>query len=607
MSRDGNGVYNLPVNSWNPAVDGNAATIVDWQSLIDDVATALTQSVSSDGQTPMTGDLNMNGNRIESLAAGTSTTDAANVGQIYNQGTEQDVASSATADIGIVNSNFIRITGTTTITSLGTNYRGPKFVRFSDALILTHNSSTLILPGGVNITTSAGDMAIFVPKGNPSDGWNCVVYQYATGQKITGNLVVTGNATLGDSTSSDAHTINGTATVSADSASAALKVTQIGSGLTAHFEDEASDTTPIVITAAGELVVGSQQAYATNISVSPPTIQINSATAVLATQMIASWASGTDAGARLILSRSDSGTVGTHTAIGNSDILGNIDFMRSNGTTFVEGAKFRAVGNGSTGTDLEVYTSTIAGTLVSAGGWNGSSQRFYNQPSYDTTTASAANLVISSSGLLARSTSTLSVKSSVEAAKYQDALDLLKIAEVIWYRSACAEDNPDFSHYGLAAEQVAAINPRFAQWGHVSDDYETVEESLGFEEVQVMIDEEYEHQSFVIKNGKAVLCKETRVRQVPKFELYPAVDESGKPILEAGEPVLYKHFVTEKVERFKTVKKLKPKAKMRPVGVAYERVYLALMLVVQKELLGIDRKDELSPELKKLCMEFSPK
>lgn len=192
MSRDGNGVYSLVVNSWNPAVDGNAATTVDWQALIDDVAAALTQSVSSDGQTPMTGDLNMNGNRIESLAAGTSTTDAANVGQIYNQGTEQDVASAATTDIGIVNTNFIRITGTTTISSLGTNYRGPRFVRFSDALILTHNASTLILPGGANITTAAGDRAIFVPKGNPSDGWNCVVYQYASGQKITGNLTITG-------------------------------------------------------------------------------------------------------------------------------------------------------------------------------------------------------------------------------------------------------------------------------------------------------------------------------------------------------------------------------------------------------------------------------
>lgn len=191
MSRDGNGVYSLPVNSWNPAIDGNAATTVDWQSLINDVATALTQSVSSDGQTPMTGDLNMNGNRIENLAAGVSTTDAANVGQIYNQGIEQPVASAATTDIGIINSNFIQITGTTTITSLGTTYRGPRFVRFSDALTLTHNAATLILPGGGNITTAAGDKAIFVPKGAPSDGWNCVVYQFASGVMATAPALAT--------------------------------------------------------------------------------------------------------------------------------------------------------------------------------------------------------------------------------------------------------------------------------------------------------------------------------------------------------------------------------------------------------------------------------
>lgn len=85
MSRDGNGVYSLPVNSWNPALDGNAATPSDYQDLIDDVAAAITQSVSSDGQTPMVGDLNMDGNKIENLANGTANTDAVNVGQMQSR------------------------------------------------------------------------------------------------------------------------------------------------------------------------------------------------------------------------------------------------------------------------------------------------------------------------------------------------------------------------------------------------------------------------------------------------------------------------------------------------------------------------------------------
>ncbi len=58
MARNGSGTYNLLTNSWNPATNGVSATAVDWQNLINDVASALTQSLSADGQTPMTGNLN---------------------------------------------------------------------------------------------------------------------------------------------------------------------------------------------------------------------------------------------------------------------------------------------------------------------------------------------------------------------------------------------------------------------------------------------------------------------------------------------------------------------------------------------------------------------
>lgn len=97
---------------------------------------------------------------------------------------EAAVASASTADIGAASSFYVQITGTTTITSFGTNYNGPRFVRFGGALILTHNATTLILPTGASITTAAGDSAIFVPKGSPSDGWECVVYQRATGRAL---------------------------------------------------------------------------------------------------------------------------------------------------------------------------------------------------------------------------------------------------------------------------------------------------------------------------------------------------------------------------------------------------------------------------------------
>lgn len=91
--------------------------------------------------------------------------------------TEVDVASAATCDIGAANAMFLRVTGTTTITSFGANYNGPRFIRFGGALTLTHNASTLILPGGVSIVTAAGDTCIAVPIG--ASGWQVLFYQFA--------------------------------------------------------------------------------------------------------------------------------------------------------------------------------------------------------------------------------------------------------------------------------------------------------------------------------------------------------------------------------------------------------------------------------------------
>ncbi len=70
---------------------------------------------------------------------------------------EVTVASATTCDILGAASEYIVISGTTTITSLGTGANKKRFVRATGAFTLTHNASSLILPGGYNITTAAGD------------------------------------------------------------------------------------------------------------------------------------------------------------------------------------------------------------------------------------------------------------------------------------------------------------------------------------------------------------------------------------------------------------------------------------------------------------------
>jgi hypothetical protein len=184
MARNGSGTYNLLTNSWNPATNGVSATAVDWQNLINDVAAALTQSLSSDGQTPATGNLPMTGNKLTGLGAGSATGDSVRWEQLFSQGTPQNLVSATTTDIGAQNSVFLNITGTTTITSFGTNYNGPRYVRFDGALTLTHNATTLILPGAANITTAAGDSAIVVPSGSPANGWRVAGYQRSDGSPL---------------------------------------------------------------------------------------------------------------------------------------------------------------------------------------------------------------------------------------------------------------------------------------------------------------------------------------------------------------------------------------------------------------------------------------
>jgi hypothetical protein len=204
MSRNGSGTYIPPVNSWSPAVNGNSATANDFNALLADIASAISQSVASDGQTPVTANLAMGNNKITGLAQGTGSGDAVAWEQLFSLGAEVDVASAATTDIGVVNSTLIRITGTITITSFGTTYRGPRLVRFGGALQLTHNDTTLILPGAANITTAAGDCAIVRPVGSPGAGWVVMHYQRAAS-------LINGAASLGANTFTGAQTLPGNA------------------------------------------------------------------------------------------------------------------------------------------------------------------------------------------------------------------------------------------------------------------------------------------------------------------------------------------------------------------------------------------------------------
>ena len=100
-------------------------------------------------------------------------------------------ASASTVNMASVPQGVVSISGTTTITGLGTVSAGIiKTLIFQGALTFTHNATTLILPGAASITTAAGDVAIMASEG--SGNWRCLSYSKASGFAVSFGAVLSG-------------------------------------------------------------------------------------------------------------------------------------------------------------------------------------------------------------------------------------------------------------------------------------------------------------------------------------------------------------------------------------------------------------------------------
>ena len=103
-----------------------------------------------------------------------------------------DVASASALTLG-TDGNYFDVTGTTTVTSIGTLGIGTVvMLHFDGILILTYHATDLILPTGVNITTAAGDEAMFVEYA--SGDWRCISYTRADGTALAGGSTATARA-----------------------------------------------------------------------------------------------------------------------------------------------------------------------------------------------------------------------------------------------------------------------------------------------------------------------------------------------------------------------------------------------------------------------------
>jgi hypothetical protein len=148
-----------------------------------------------------------------------STTPIGANDSLHIQGTP--IVSAATTSIGSATGDFIDITGTTTITSLGTGSAGDqRVVRFTGALILTHNATSLILPGNANITTAVNDRATFRSLGGSN--WICIHYNRSatipfSGITLTGNVTGSGSGSFATTIANNSVTNARLATMPANS------------------------------------------------------------------------------------------------------------------------------------------------------------------------------------------------------------------------------------------------------------------------------------------------------------------------------------------------------------------------------------------------------
>ncbi|RUV90237.1 MULTISPECIES: hypothetical protein [unclassified Mesorhizobium] len=157
MPRDGSGVYSYPAN-------GDAVP---------------NTPISSSAYNTRSADLLTDLNAARPITAGGTAATSAVGGNDNLNPAGANMASAATLNLATSTGTLINVTGTTTITALGTLAAGAeRELVFQAALTLTHNATSLILPGGANIVTAAGDVARMRSLGGGN--WRCMSYQRAT-------------------------------------------------------------------------------------------------------------------------------------------------------------------------------------------------------------------------------------------------------------------------------------------------------------------------------------------------------------------------------------------------------------------------------------------
>jgi len=109
---------------------------------------------------------------------------------------------------------------------------------------------------------------------------------------------------------------------------------------------------------------------------------------------------------------------------------------------------------------MELYGANYVGPLVI-----GATGLLTSQPTYDNTAAGSA-VVVTSSGQIRRTSSSLKYKQDIENLDYTIVVNAVDNLRPVWYRTKTpsGDDKTTWSHVGLIAEEVAEVEPRLVRY-----------------------------------------------------------------------------------------------------------------------------------------------
>ena len=173
MSRNGSGTYSLPAG--NPVVTNTTISSTWANTTLNDIATALTNSLAADGQTTATGNLQMGNNKITNLSNGTASTDAATVGQLSGM-IRQTVQATFNTQSTTTSASFVNTSVTATITPSSASSKVLVLVSASAHIYNYSNEQNIdIYNGTAEVTGSYRINKVYLPtEGASQENWNPV-------------------------------------------------------------------------------------------------------------------------------------------------------------------------------------------------------------------------------------------------------------------------------------------------------------------------------------------------------------------------------------------------------------------------------------------------